>query len=366
MKRKMQSQLGLTLVELLVAMAIGAILILGVSETFVTHKMSHSLQLGIGHVQEGGRMAVAMMSRDVRMADYWGCAKNGINLSSSIGFNANDDKYDFLTGGAGGVSGKDVVGSMTIDGLPVVDGSSVVTLRGAQPSSCTVTTTGTDLKLATIGISGCEVKKNTVVAISNCLAGDIFVNSAADNASVLGYKSTGTTPPNNAGSQVIHCGVGNDSCLSQPYEVGAQILFPYSVSYFVSVGASGEPGLYKYDALKNNSSELIDGVESMKVSYAIDLDYDSTKSIVDLEAPSRSVHTYMTAKQINQKPNIKWEQVIGLKVDLLLRSDDGVRSESKTVTFNGVNYGGADRRMREIFSSVMNIRNRSVPSSEGL
>jgi type IV pilus assembly protein PilW len=369
MINKRNNQFGLTMIELMVAMVMGAILILGVAQTFVAHKKSHSLQAGMSRVQEGGRMAMAMMSRDVRMADYWGCAKNGVNLTNNIAFNssapADVAKYDFLTSGAGGISGTDVTAATTIEGRSLVVGSDTVTLRGSAVTSCTVT--GANHPSATISISGCRLENNAVVAVSNCLAGDIFMNTAATDATSLGHSISGTSPANGAGDNAgTHC-TGNSSCLSQVYDAGAQILMPYSVTYFIADSPSTlEPGLYRFDSISNSTNELVDGVESMQISYAVDLDYDSSATIVDLEAPSRSVHAYKTATEIDADATLNWDQVIGMKVDVLLRSDDGATEESTSHSFGGQSYGGSDYRMRKQFTTMMNIRNRSMPSAEGL
>ncbi|CAH0993207.1 hypothetical protein SIN8267_03348 [Sinobacterium norvegicum] len=369
MKHKQSSQLGLTMIELMVAMVMGAILILGITQTFVAHKKSHSLQAGMSRVQEGGRIAMEMMSRDVRMADYWGCAKSGMNLTNNVDFDANDPdevaKFDFLF--AGGVEGEDSVNGKTLGTLSLVDGSDLVTLRGASASDCPVT--GVNTQSAVIKVSTCDIPKGDLVLISDCLAGDIFQNTGAGIDHDLGHNtgnsvSPGNTARNNSGA---HCNGGNPKCLSQVYDAGAQILKPYSVSYFVATNATtGEPGLYKRDSINGTANELIDGVETMQITYAVDTAYDSSATIVDLELPSRSASRFMTGAEIEADASVKWDQVIGMKVDLLLRSHDGVTEDSAAHTISGQSFGASDNRMRKVYTTTMNIRNRSMPSAEGL
>ncbi|MEE9303912.1 MAG: PilW family protein [Thiotrichaceae bacterium] len=63
-----QLQHGFTMVELLVAMAIGLFLVGGVFQLFVANKQSSRIQNNLSHVQENGRFATSELSRVLRMA----------------------------------------------------------------------------------------------------------------------------------------------------------------------------------------------------------------------------------------------------------------------------------------------------------
>ena len=62
-----QQQCGFTMVELLVAMAIGLFLVGGVFQLFVANKQSSRIQNNLSHVQENGRFAVSELARVIRM-----------------------------------------------------------------------------------------------------------------------------------------------------------------------------------------------------------------------------------------------------------------------------------------------------------
>jgi type IV pilus assembly protein PilW len=74
----------------------------------------------------------------------------------------------------------------------------------------------------------------------------------------------------------------------------------------------------------------------------------------------------MTAAQIEADANTNWDQVIGMRVDLLLRSQDGATEDQQTLSFNGATVSSSDHRLRKVYSSNINIRNRSMPAPEGL
>ena len=61
---------GLALVELMVALAIGTILILGMDSVLFSNKLSYRMNEGIGRLQETGRFAMEYLSRELRMAGF--------------------------------------------------------------------------------------------------------------------------------------------------------------------------------------------------------------------------------------------------------------------------------------------------------
>lgn len=63
-------QRGLSLIELMVAMVIGSILILGVTQIFISNQKSYLFQQGQMGNQENGRFALAMLNQELNKAGY--------------------------------------------------------------------------------------------------------------------------------------------------------------------------------------------------------------------------------------------------------------------------------------------------------
>lgn len=63
-------QQGVTLVELMVAMVISLIVLAGVGNIFIAGKRAYLAQEGLSRVQENGRFALAILSRDINLAGY--------------------------------------------------------------------------------------------------------------------------------------------------------------------------------------------------------------------------------------------------------------------------------------------------------
>ena len=71
-----QKQSGLTLIELLIAMFLGTLLILGATSMFIANKRVYKEVDFQGRLAENARFGMEMMIRDLRMAGFRGCAVN--------------------------------------------------------------------------------------------------------------------------------------------------------------------------------------------------------------------------------------------------------------------------------------------------
>lgn len=64
------SQMGLTLIELMVSLALGLIISLAATQLFVTGFSSFNLQRGLGDVNENGRFGLEFIVKQIRSAEY--------------------------------------------------------------------------------------------------------------------------------------------------------------------------------------------------------------------------------------------------------------------------------------------------------
>lgn len=69
----MRGQEGLSLIELMVSLAIGALLLLGLVQVFQASNVSAQMGTALARVQENGRFALDFMRADIRMAGHMGC-----------------------------------------------------------------------------------------------------------------------------------------------------------------------------------------------------------------------------------------------------------------------------------------------------
>ena len=73
MHQSPDSQAGMTLIEIMIAMLIGAFLIGGVLQIFINTKQTNRMVENLSRVQENGRLALDLLGRDIRMTSFWGC-----------------------------------------------------------------------------------------------------------------------------------------------------------------------------------------------------------------------------------------------------------------------------------------------------
>jgi type IV pilus assembly protein PilW len=92
-------------------------------------------------------------------------------------------------------------------------------------------------------------------------------------------------------------------------------------------------------------SELINGVENMQIMYGVDSDGD------------RSADRYLDASAV-----ANWGQVVSVRVSLLMATPPSagtLSSTAQTYTYNGTSSTATDRRVRHVYSSTVNVRNRT-------
>jgi type IV pilus assembly protein PilW len=77
MKPNRSKQQGLTLVELMIAMALGLVLIGGVTGVFIANQTTYRVNEALSNMQENARVAFQLMARDIRSAGFSGCTNNG-------------------------------------------------------------------------------------------------------------------------------------------------------------------------------------------------------------------------------------------------------------------------------------------------
>ncbi len=69
-KIETSNQTGMTLVEIMVAMAISLMLLAGIVQLFMSNKVTYNTQNNLGRVQENGRYALEILEQNIMMAGY--------------------------------------------------------------------------------------------------------------------------------------------------------------------------------------------------------------------------------------------------------------------------------------------------------
>ena len=324
-------QQGMSLIELMIAMTIGLILLTGVLQIALRGNQNYRMHEASSRVQESGRFAMDLLSRDIRMADFWGCAKSITQITNNLD-PAGDGYANFtFTGGIGGTDGASGdPDTITLAGA-FGDGLFIEPPYGPQESANVKVSAGNDLEQADI------------VLVSDCLMGDIFQISNANpgtSGTVVHNTGSATEPGNyNPGA----CGHGaNSHCLSKVYEGDAQLYKLQTIAYSIATSPFNEPVLTR-SANGATAVRLVEGVENMQFLYGEDTNNDN------------NVDTYRTATNVAD-----WEAVINVKISLLIRSPESVLDVNQTYEYEGVTITSSDKRLRRVFTGIVTLRNRTL------
>jgi type IV pilus assembly protein PilW len=352
----MKKQLGLSLIELMIAITLGLILITGVLQVFISSKTVYTTQQALSRIQETGRLAVDFLTRDIRMAGYMGCASRSSEMKvSNMLNNSTSYKYDFTTAIVG-YTAETLPANHGLNPLPKANTDFFV-LRGAFGSGVEVnknnmsgqlfaTLTGVDAGACADGsnrVSG--ICQGDILFVTDCTKARVFqvtnITAAGGDANVI-HSGAGYTPGNANASWG-----GNSGSDDEKFKPGSEILAASNITYFIATGTSGRPSLWQNTNGVN--LELLEGVEDMSVRYGIDNNEDYVPD------------DYVLAGDIVTAAD--WEKVVALRVELLVASiDDGVLPEMQKYSFDDeddIEPDPADRRLRQVFSTTVGIRSRS-------
>lgn len=333
-----RSQRGLTLVELMVAMALQLILLIGVGQIFVGQKQTYRTADAFARMQENGRYAIGTLQRDIRAAGYTGC-RTLSGLTPNI---IADNPPDYSTVGDA-VQGWDA-GQWTASTIGL-SGSSGITPQTATTDAIlisSVSSAGANLVEKMQGANPLTAQLKIGSNPDNLEAGDAILVSDCENADLFRASSVSS----GGTITIAHAqNVNSDNKLSKAYGTNATVLKFSSRIFFIGVSAADpdqRPTLYMIEFDNATPQPLVSDVQEFQVFYQIDANGDGV--------PDSSVAAGAVAN---------WANVLGVRIGLLLRTDNNLAADPQAIVFNGVNANpGNDLRLRYAFWSSVAIRNR--------
>jgi len=332
-------QQGMTLIEIMISLLIGAFLVGGVLQVFTSTRQTYRMQENLSRMQEDGRFAMDFLIKDIRMADYWGCLSQATDIESNL--NLPNDYASFASGIAGqndDNGGNDADADNDENGNGIWDGTDSMELKGGIGTGVFVVNipASPSANLKVTDNSG--LQKNDIVLVSDCSMGDIF---QITNDPGTGGAAGKDEVIHNTGA--VSAGPGNfEKPFQKKYGTDAEIFKLQFITYSIQNGANGQPALFK-KVNTTAATELIESIDNMQILYGEDTDTDG------------SPNYYVPAGTAG----LNMDQVISIRISLLVRSiDDNVASEPRDYTYNGATTTPTDRRLRRVFSSTIAVRNR--------
>ena len=318
-------QKGLSLVEIMIAMLIGLFLTGGILQIFSSSRLTYRVHEATSRMQETGRMAVEVLAREIRGADFWGCNSDIGEVTNNLDPLGGGDYVDYESGGVVGTEGGSGPDSLVLRGAVDMD-LGVDPPYGPQSSA----------NIKVVEDSG--LAQGDIVVVSDCEQGDIFqITNANPEAGVLVHNTGATTSPGNYNASNPGCPGSNAHCLSKVYGSDAKILVPQEITYNIATGSEGEPALFR------NGEEFLDGVEDLQLLYG----EDNTNSGV--------ATYYVTADQV-----VDMNNGVSIRLAVVTRSYENNLTGGVNQSYSvlGDNRTAADFRLRQVYTTTVNIRNR--------
>lgn len=337
-------QRGITLVEMMVAMVVGLILLVGIVQLFVSNKQAYRIQEGTNVLNENARYLMNQMQYDLRMADHWGGVEaSEIDVDGGIGAITDDCDGAAAALQVAGVYGIDGEAASPLDCIPdsdYVPNSDIVIVRYAQPS-----------REASGVLQGDRVYVRTAIG----RRGYVFRGEdLADLPSDL--------TPETADAETIEVEVvGEGNVANFQYRTFVYFLRPCASQDRGAAGVCDDaddriPTLTRLslEGLALVEQDVVAGVEQMQLAYGIDDNGD------------RSPDRYLSAEDVTDGND--WDKVIDVKLSVLIRNTelDTTADDSTEYTL----YGGADgdgitytvpadaaHYRRKVFNTSIQIRN---------
>lgn len=321
-----RGQTGFGLVELMIAMTIGLILLGGIGYLYIGSRGAYRTTDNLSRMQENARYALDMMSRDIRMAGYLGCG----NLQSTrVNTIANPPVPPMNLGNAliGYSGGAGWTNPSTITRVPSTD---VISIMAAWNSGVNLTGNVTPQNAnIQIGSNPDGFQAGDVLVVTNCVNADVF-------------RATSVSTSSGTIITLAHSSSNNSSNWVGSYGKDAFVLRVNQYSYFIGTNPAGNPALYR-TGLNGNAEELVENVQNLQIRYGLDTNGDG------------AVDSYSTTPT-------NWPQVVSVTLNLLMRSpDDNISTSTQTPWFDNATYNVSDRRLYQVYSATVGVRNRIPP-----
>jgi len=357
---------GFTLVEVMVALVIGSILMVGAVAIMVNSKDAYEVQDDLARLQENARFTMQLLAKDIRMAGYFGCSSKAGDIYDHINDSGTGNLFNSLHGLEGmdnydGAATWEPSGkNANVDGLAGITflpGSDGLTIRYLEPSSTVDVTTkmsqGSD-DVAVSSTAGLVVGQ--IIAVTDCASTDIIQVTALPGGIKHDFGG-GETPGNiDPATKWIFPGCGADNCLSKQYGDDSKVMSLKAVRYFLQdEDADGSASLFRVAITHGggnsvlSAQKLVDGVSTLQLTYGEDTTGDGVAD------------SYTDADTVNI-----WGNVSTVRIGLLFHTVDEYGQQTDTIarsvalgnSVNGEDFPAQnDRRRRRLFTSTVLLRN---------
>jgi type II secretory pathway component PulJ len=326
---KRSTQIGLSLIELMVAMAISLFVLFAVSNVFLNTKMNSRLQAGVSRANESAQTSMELLAREIRHTAHVGCPQlgdptNGAHRAVRDGLDASGSSNTYIIAQDNAVR---VLAAADVDAPAIATANSGVIdiLHGANDGvHLTAKMLG---RRGTIFVTGDPGINTATVTATNGFPAAI-ISTCAESAEVFEVEDVFANPWR----------VQPKGDLRVPYTKDSRVMPAARTQFFLApyTRPSDERSTLavysrtmKRDGVNWNSEQPIaHDVLSMQVIYQIDSDGD-----------------YQADSQLPFGSAYEAKQVVGLTLKIVFATTENVK-------------GTNGRRVERPYTAAINIRAR--------
>lgn len=318
--------MGFTLIELMIALLLGAIVIAGVVSVFLGTQQSYRANQALGDVQDGSRIAFDLMSRDIREAGLTGCYSTGTGSVANVLSNSPNNSGTVWWANWGntihGYSSGDPALTVGTGAKQQVTGTDSLELVGASDLSVSVATHVASTSTFTLNESTSTlVAGDVVVACDPNHSVVLQLSTATGSPLQLTYASPGLVP-GNCSTGLAFPTVCTTTGTSYTYGANAQIARLNASDWYIgnyndTVAGTKGTSLYRAD-LETNSTvptvvpeEMVRNVSAMTILYhqLPNTAFLSAASITNWAAVD-SVQVTLTLQSSNQLASTSMKPIV--------------------------------------------------------
>lgn len=357
---------GFTIIEILVALAIGAILIGGISQVYVTLKQTNKISFALSRIQESSRLANDLLLEEISHIGFIGCVDPMLG-TINVQYDGAPSWIENFESNV--VSGWDVTATGWGDsvGLDNIDGAGA---ENALLNSDVIR--AQFLSRSSLSLSADMANQSANIPVTN----NLFGLETGDVAAIVGdcttievFKVTGTTetPVTLAHTSSLNSSDNFDKAYESDHSSVRLLL---SNTYFVGdtgrTNSTGDPvrALFRYD-FDGRVEEIIEGVENMQIQYGQEISMPGA-------ACDRSQNQFRFVNASDGSLDMSSVSVV--KIGLLMASAERVLNEDDTTVFQlqdqsigntgtTITYDN-DRRLRKAVNMTFKVRNRRTTACE--
>ena len=234
---------GVTLVELMVALAIGSFLLIGAVQIYNQSRQSFIINESLARVQETAQFAIDTIESDLRMASNYGLQSRGVAIAGRV---MPDDLNPLalpVPGGCGAGWANDLA-------RPVQGENNAYTLACAANGAAQANSDNVTIRRATVSVSPLDQSRLQIQ--STRIQGELF----ADNEVPAGFDPLQSQT--------------HDLLVNTYYVSSTSTLIPGvpSLRRKILGSVGGAPGII--------DQEVAPGIENLQIQFGIDIDGDNT------------------------------------------------------------------------------------------